>query len=139
MASVGAEAVTLVSEKGDPLETIPGGDAFHRILKVDASGGGSSGVGTTIGPTPADTVVGIGLVVALPAIIPTSRRIRVQNTGPAGTIIRVREAGGVAGAGSILLRYGVATFGGLSGALAALEVEDTAGIATTVSVVSELD
>ena len=139
MGAVGAEARTLVSERGDPLETIPGSDAFHRIIRVDASGGGSATVGTTIGPTPADTVVGIGLVVALPAILPTSRRIRVQNTGPAGSEIRIREAGGVVGAGSILLRFGVATFGGSSGALAALEVEEVAGIATTVSVVSERD
>ena len=138
MGTIGAEAVTLVSEKGDPLETIPGSDAFHRIIRVSSSGG-SPTVGTTIGPTPADTVVGIGLIVALPAILPTSRRIRVQNTGPAGSEIRIREAGGGAGRGSILLRFGVAVFGGSSGALAALEVEEVAGIATTVSVVSERD
>ncbi len=132
------EIVTIVAENGEPLETIPGSDAFHRILRTSSSGG-SPTVGTTIGPTPADTAVGIGLVVALPAILPTSRRIRVQNTGPAGSEIRIREAGGVVGAGTILLRFGVAIFGGSSGALAALEVEEVAGIATTVSVVSERD
>lgn len=93
--------------------------------------------GTVIGPTPADTVIGIGATVALPAIPAGTRRMTIQNTGPAMTMIRVREVGGVAGAGIILVRFASITLGGNDGALAAMEAEEVAGVATTATVLFE--
>ena len=92
----------------------------------------------TVIDTPPDTTVGVGATVPLPAIPAGTRRMTVQNTGPAGTWIRVREAGGAAGAGKLLPRLGEYTYGGADGALEALEAEDVSlavggtAVATTV-------
>jgi len=114
----------------------PGG--AQRALAVNAAGQliisiGPSTPGASI-TTPADTVVGIGATVPLPAPPAGTTRMTVQNTGPSGSVIRVRELGGVAGAGIKLVIFAQETYGGEDGAIAPLEVEEVAGIATTVAI-----
>ncbi len=88
------------------------------------------GTGSTV-TTEADAVVGIGATVTLTVPPANTLAQTVQNTGTtSGTQIRVREAGGTAGAGILLLQNGVAYY---TAAVAALEVEEVAGIATTVA------
>jgi len=93
----------------------------------------------------ADTTVNVGTTVPLPAIPAGTRRMTVQNTGPAGTWIRVRKVGGAAGSGRLLPRLGEYTYGGADGAIAALEVEDVSlavggsAVATTVLLEFEED
>lgn len=93
--------------------------------------------GTTI-TSPADTAVGIGATVALPVPPAGTRRMTVQNTGPAGSLIRVREIGGAAGTGIILARFSSITYGGADGAIASLEVQDVAAIATSAAIQFEV-
>jgi hypothetical protein len=95
--------------------------------------------GATI-TTPADTAVGVAATELLPAPPAGTRRMTVEVTGGDSTTrIRVREAGGVAGAGTLLLLFGSATYGGQDGAVAALEVENVAGPAASVMVQFEGD
>lgn len=95
--------------------------------------------GATI-TSPADVVVGVGATVALPASPPASRRGTVQNTGiTGGSIVRARQAGGLAGSGLKLPNFSTRTFGGADGALGALEVEEVSGVATTVAIQYEAD
>lgn len=121
------------------------------VIRTDASGNltiaatvagtvlvvGSPG---TVITTSADAAVGIGATVALTVPPAGTRRMTVQNTGPAGSFIRVREAGGAAGSGIILPRFGQETYGGSDGAIAALEVQDVSlavngvAVATTVCI-----
>lgn len=120
----------------------PGG--LQRHLAVDTSGrllvnASDATPGATVGPTPADTAVGVGATVALPALPAGLRRFTVQNVGPATSLIRVREVGAGAGRGAILARFASMTFGGTDGAIAALEVQEVAGIATAVTVIYEGD
>jgi hypothetical protein len=61
----------------------------------------------------------------------------VTNNGPAGTLVRVRELGAGAGTGPIIPRFNSVTFGGLDGAVAPVEVEEVAGIASAFSVLFE--
>lgn len=105
-------------------------------------------VGVTPGTkivTPVDTTVGIGATVPLPAVPAGTRRMTVQNTGPAGTWIRVRAVGGAAGSGKLMPRLGEFTYGGADGALENLEVEDVSlavggtAVATTVCIQFEED
>lgn len=110
----------------------------QRALAVNSAGQlvisiGPSTPGATITTSP-DTVVGIGATVPLPAPPAGTTRMTVQNTGPSGSVIRVRELGGVAGAGIKLVIFAQETYGGEDGAIAPLEVEEVAGIATTVSI-----
>jgi hypothetical protein len=97
----------------------------------------TGGEGTAI-QSPADTVVGIGATVPLPAPPATTTRFTVENTGPGGSAIRVREVGGIAGAGFLLPRFGVKEYGGPGGSVAALEAEDvslaTFGVAVATTV-----
>ena len=114
-------------------------------------GGGPGGVLPTKGvpgetiTTDADTVVGIGATVPLPSIPANTRRFTVQNTGPAGTWVRVREVGGAAGSGRLLPRLGEYVYGGGDGAIAQLEVEDVSlavggtAVATTICTQYERD
>jgi hypothetical protein len=112
----GSSGVVVISTKGDPGTVIDAG---------------------------ADTVVGIGATVPLPAIPPTTRRMTVQNTGPAGTWIRVRRVGGPAGSGKLMPRLGEYTYGGADGAVAALEAEDVSlavgGVAVATTVLLEFE
>ncbi len=114
------------------------------VIRTDASGNlnvSVSGVvpGTVI-TTPADTVVGIGATVPLPAIPAGTKSMLVQNSGPAGTWVRLRPVGGGAGTGVLMPRLGEQIYGGQDGSLAALEVEDVSlavggvAVATTITV-----
>lgn len=118
------------------------------VTPISASFSGT--VATTGSPgtviyTPADTAVSTGATVALPTAPAGTRRMTVQNAGPAGTWIRVREAGGTSGAGKLMPRLGEFTYGGADGAVAALEVEDVSlavgglAVATTVVIQFEED
>lgn len=94
--------------------------------------------------TPADTAVAIGTTVPLPAIPANTRKMIVQNSGPAGTWVRLREVGAGAGRGLLMPRLGEQTYGG-DGALAALEVQDVSlavggvAVATTITVQFQRD
>jgi len=107
----------------------PGGEIIVTIDPIP---------GTTV-TTPPDTVVGIGATVALPVIPANTRLMLVQNSGPAGTWVRLRPVGGGAGTGVLMPRLGEQTYGG-EGALAAMEVEDVSlavggvAVATTITV-----
>jgi len=101
--------------------------------------------GATI-TTDTDVTIGIGATVPIAVVIPAgTRRFTVQNTGPAGTWVRVREVGGTAGSGQLLPRLGSYTYGGADGAIANLEVEDVSlavggsAVATTIAVQYEGD
>jgi hypothetical protein len=95
--------------------------------------------GSTITTDP-DVAVPVGTTQPLGLIPAGTRRFTVQNTGPAGTWIRVRELGGAAGVGKLMPRLGEYTYGGSNGAIAQLEVEDVSlavggvAVATTVAV-----
>lgn len=114
---------------------------------TSTSGAGGSGAaavkgspGSTIGPTPADTLVAPAATVALPAIPANTRRFTVQVTGgDTTTLIRVREVGGLAGSGILLDLRGSTVYGGLDGAVAALEVENVFGPAAAVTIRFERD
>lgn len=99
-------------------------DALGNLRVTD-----SATSGTTV-TSFADTVVGIGATVALPAAPVGSLAVTVQNTGPAGTMVRVREAGGPAGSGILLTRFGSTIY---DKSIDSLEVEEVAGIATSVA------
>ena len=116
---------------------VDGAGVFRLAVDAIIGGGGTvSVIGSpgTIVATSADTAVGSGATVALPVAAAGTRRQTVQNTGPSGSMIRVREVGGAAGSGIILPSLGVAVYGGADGAVAALEVQEVAGIATTVAI-----
>jgi hypothetical protein len=94
----------------------------------------SGGQGTVVA-TPADTTVGVGATQVLPVPPGTTLRMRVQVTGGDSTTrVRIREAGGTAGRGVILILYGSTMYGGDGGAIAALEAENVAGPSATVAV-----
>lgn len=116
---------------------IPSCDENGRLLTLSSSAPG------TVISTPADTAIGIGATVALPAIPAGSKRMTVQNTGPAGSFIRVREVGGAAGSGVLLGRFSSVTYGGADGALAALEAQDVSlavnGIAVATSAMTQFE
>ena len=105
-------------------------------------------VSVTISPTPPgtvidsvpDTAVGALATVALPVPPAGTRRMTIQNTGPSNSRIRVRQVGGAAGSGVLLTSLGATSYGGVDGAIAALEVQDVTanpGQATTVGVTFE--
>lgn len=104
--------------------------------------GGTEGTGIE---SPPDTVVGIGATVPLSMPPAGTRKFTVENTGPAGSFVRVREVGGAAGAGFLLPRFGVREYGGSDGSVAALEAEDVSlavgglAVATTVGLQFEKD
>jgi len=120
------EQVTLVDCNGFPIEGLP-------VVIVGVT------PGTTI-TSAADTAVPAGATVALPLPLAGTRRMTVQNTGPTGTFVRIREAGGLAGAGIILPRFGSIVYGGADGAIDTLEAEEITGtIATSVALQFERD
>ena len=91
-------------------------------------------------PTPGATIqsvqvaVGIGATVAV-AVPANVYAINVQNVGGAGTLIAVREQGGAALTGMYLPRYGIF---GFDKAVANLELQELAGIATAVNITYEM-
>lgn len=121
----------------NPLPVGPGGASGALSVK------GSPGLTITTDP---DVVIGTGTTVPIAVAIPAgTRRFTVQNTGPAGTWVRVREVGGAAGSGQLLPRLGSYTYGGADGAVAHLEVQDVSlavggsAVATTIAVQYERD
>lgn len=146
----GNGGTTLASVKLDGMpigaqgSVLAGGEdslGVQHALAVNAAGQlvisvGTVSPGTTIDAVP-DTVVGIGATVPLPVPPAGTRRMTVQNTGPAGSIIRVRQVGGPAGAGTKLTSFGSTSFGGADGAIAAIEAQEISGVATTVGVTFE--
>lgn len=119
--------------------------AGPRILYKAIDDGTGKGlfpvVGTPFGPitSPADTPIPAVAGAVLLAVPPVgARRMTVQVTaGDAATRIRIREAGGTAGAGRLLPLMGSTMYGGADGAIAALEAEWIAGAAAAVSVTFE--
>lgn len=91
--------------------------------------------GTTI-TSPADTAVGAGNTEPLPVppALTTRMTVEVTDGDEDTTQIRIRELGGTAGAGRLLRLYGSTMFGGVDGAIAPLEAENTAGPDAAVSI-----
>jgi hypothetical protein len=135
-------ASVLHDEDGVPIS------ASNPLPVTGGGGGGAISVkgspGATI-TTDDDVVVNIGATATLGVIPAGTRRFTVQNTGPAGTWVRVREVGGSPGAGQLFPRLGQYTYGGADGAIAQLEVEDVSlavglvAVATTIAVQYEGD
>lgn len=123
-----ARAALPVYADGDVV--IPAFDTSGRLIVSP-----SAPVGTVI-TTPADTAVAIAATVALPVppVAPATTRMTVQNVGPAGSFIRVREVGAGAGRGVLLGRFSSVSYGGPGGSIAALEVEDVSGAVTGIPV-----
>lgn len=85
----------------------------------------------------ANTALAIGATVALPALPAGTLAITVQNTSTAGaSIVIIRQVGGAAGTGIRLGALGTLT---LDNAVAALEAQNFAGPATTVSILFEVE
>jgi hypothetical protein len=137
--SVKADGVAVPGTNGSAL--VGGKDALgdQYALLVDASGRlivsvGPTTPGATI-TTPADSVVAPAATVALVAPPAGTTRMRVQVTaGSALTMIRVRELGGLAGAGVLLTLLASTMYGDEGGAIAPLEVENVAGPAAAVMI-----
>lgn len=112
------------------------------------SSGSSSGIdvvvvgiepGTTI-YSPSDTVVGVGAIVPLTSPPAGTRRMRVIVTGgDSTTVIRVREVGGIVGAGAFLNLYGSTLYGGSEGSIAEIEVENVSGPTASVAIQFEVN
>jgi len=119
--------------------------AGPRILYKAIDDGTGKGlfpvVGTPFGTitSPADTplpAVPGAVALAVPPV--GTRRMTVQITaGDAATRVRIREAGGIAGAGRLLTLLASTMYGGADGAITALEAEWIAGAAAAVSVTFE--
>jgi hypothetical protein len=93
-----------------------------------------SALGTIIA-SPADTPVLAATTQALAVPPAGTKRMRVQVTGgDTSTRIRIREAGGTAGHGIILILLGSTMYGGDGGSIEALEAENVAGPDATVAV-----
>lgn len=115
----------------------------HPIAGGAGGGGGASTGGCdpgTVITTEADTAVGVGATVALPVVPAGTRRMTVQVTGGDDTTrVRIREAGGTAGAGRLLNLLGSTMYGETCGAVADLEAENVAGPAAAVMISFERD
>jgi hypothetical protein len=117
-------------------------DGTRVLMKVldDGTGKGQLFVvpvsipGATI-TSPADVVIGVGATVPLPAVPAGTTQMTVQNTGPAGTFIRVRELAGVVGTGFLLPRFGSKTFGSPGGSVAPLEAEEVIASLATAAMI----
>jgi hypothetical protein len=99
---------------------------------VATFGGGGGGV-TALGPTPAPTALPGLAVTPLPVAPPAAQFMIIQNRGPAGSLILVRELGGILGAGILLQRFGVLVLDGSY----ALEVQNTLAAASTAQITWE--
>jgi hypothetical protein len=108
-----------------PLHVTPAGDVVVS--------GGAVPV-TSLGPTPPPTVIPALATVALPVAPPVAQFMIVQNRGPAGTLVLVRELGGVPGAGIILQRFGAIVLDGSY----PLEIQNTIAAASSVQITWEV-
>lgn len=138
---------TLVGAQGSVLVGGRDGAGAQQAFKVDENGNllvATSDVspGATITTAP-DTTVGVAATVPLAVAPAGTRRVRVQITGgDDDTRVRIREVGGPAGSGVLLLNSSVGStmYGGVDGAIAPLEAEHVAGtVAATVAVQFERD
>ncbi len=129
----GVRAGVLHDADGNPITSTL--DGVKRRLDVSASVTVVPAPPGTAITTPADVVVGVGATVALGAIPVGTLRMTVQVTaGDSTTRLRIREAGGVAGAGIILNLLGSRVYGGSGqSALDTLEAENVAGPAAAVA------
>lgn len=128
IAGISRTGVLPIYADGDVV--IPSCDVNGRLLTFSSAASG------TVITTPADTAVAIAATVALPVppVAPATTRMTVQNVGPAGSFLRVREVGAGAGRGVLLGRFSSVTYGGPGGSIAALEVEDVSGAVTGIPV-----
>ena len=120
----------------------PGG--IQRDVAVDVTGkllavASDATPGTDI-TTQADTAIAPLATTALPVVPANTRRMTIQNTTTAGSSrLRIREVGGVAGAGILLGNFSSITLGGSDGAVENMEAENVSGPAATVAVLFERD
>ncbi len=138
LASIKADGAAITANDGGQMMSGRAPGAIQKDIAVNAAGQliisvGPSTPGTTI-TSSANTVIGSGATVPLAAPPVGTTQMTVQNKGPAGTLILIREVGGAAGTGFILVRFSSKTFGGEAGAIAALEAEDIAALATTAMI-----
>ena len=123
-------------ESGYPIMGFDYTNSQAIVLACDNQGQlipGPSGVGGNDDFQP-DTAVGAFMTALLPAPPGNALSQFVQNTGPEGSLIRVRGAGQGPGNGIILPRFGILI---LDKAISQLEAEDVAGIATSVAIAFE--
>ena len=121
----------------EPFDIFVDGDV--SLLHFDLSGRlltkASPGVAGTVITAGANTAVGAGATVALPALPAGTIAIHVQNRTLGGaTRVLVRQAGGAAGTGIELTTRGSIVF---DKAVAALEAQNFAGPAATVAILFE--
>jgi hypothetical protein len=88
----------------------------------------------TVITSPADTALPAGVVPLTVPPVGTTRMTVQVTSGDATTRVRVRELGGAAGAGVLLVLLGSRVYGADGGSIAALEVELTAGAAAAVAI-----
>jgi hypothetical protein len=94
--------------------------------------GGATGI-TALGPTPPLTALPGLAVTPLPVAPAAAQFMIVQNRGPAGSLILIRELGGVLGAGIMLQRFGVIILDGSY----ALEAQNTLAGASSAQITWE--
>ena len=127
------EPRTPVDSEGRPFETVPAPDPefARQVINIGAAPPPTPGATIT---SQADAVVGIGATVVLTAPPAGTTRMVVQNTTVGNTRLRVREAGGAAGSGVLLLATGSSPYGSPGGAIATVEVEHVFGVAGTATI-----
>jgi hypothetical protein len=107
---------------------------------ASTSGAGGTGKSGTVITTGADTTVAVAATVVLPSIPVGTRRMTVEVTdGDATTRVRIREVGGLAGSGKLLSLLGSTVYGGVDGAIAAIEAQNVVGPTAKVMVQFERD
>lgn len=120
---------------------VPAGAAPAKEVAMQVDANGVLQVAGTLVITPgppggalstgADTAVGVGVTASLVALPANPRSQIVQNTGLAGSLVRIRAVGGVAGTGVLLayLQTVIYTEG-----IVRLEAENVGAVAATVAV-----
>jgi len=129
--AVGDDGGGLLVSGRDPL------DKQRQFRTTTAGVIKTNGTPTATITTAANTPV-VGLAVALPVPPAGTKRMRVQNVGGAGSRMRVREVGGPAGTGVQITRFGVQSFGGADGSIAALEADAVVG-APVAAIIFEIE
>ena len=111
---------------------IPAGTSGNPIYVVGVIGGIAPG---TVITTPDNTALNAAATEPLPTAPANTRRVRVQVTGgDESTQVLIREVGGTAGTGILLINNGSTLYGGIDGSVADLEAQNLAGPAVTVRV-----
>jgi hypothetical protein len=115
--------------------------AANLWRRITVNPGGSISVAAVVGTvitTVSDTNIPPFGTVSLPTAPPGTLRMTVQNTGAAGSLIRVRAVGDPAGSGFILPRFASKEYGGFGGSIDSLEVQEIAGMPASVMVQFEV-